>query len=606
MRCIVRAVVGLALAAGPAAGQIPVGTEFQANTYTTNRQQRPSVAVAREGQFVVTWSGYPAQDGDSYGVFARRYSASGIPIDAADFQVNSWTTGSQFRSDVAHLGDKLVVVWESRGQDGDSAGVFARLFHAEGGPASGEFRVNPFTTGFQGGPSVTADPTGGFIVTWGESSTYQNRSGAFGRRFDSAGVPVGGDFPLASGGGDIGGLAVNADGSFVVAGPVLRPNNDADLAGQRYDASGAPLGPPFAVHGNTTEIQNWAAVAVDAQGNFVVAWNNYDTLREDLATIAFRIYDANAVPLTEATTVSAMGSFFPAAAADRRGDFIVAWQQEQQVGQPAGVFGQRVSMTGSPVGPAFRINTQPFGGRWVDVASDDDGYFVAVWEGADYALGGVLGQRFASDLIHRDDFESGSLSRWDASTIDPDLEASPSAALVGSQGLMARVDDTAPLFVQDDSPRSERRYRARFYLDPNGFDPGESQAHRRTRVFIAFAEGPSRRVAAVVLRRLNGLYGLMGRARLDDNAQADSGFVTIADGPHWVEIDLMAATGPDAFDGSFEIWIDGVSAARLTGLDNNAAGVDFARLGALSVKIGATGTLFFDDFDSRRSSRIGP
>jgi hypothetical protein len=34
--------------------------------------------------------------------------------------------------------------------------------------------------------------------------------------------------------------------------------------------------------------------------------------------------------------------------------------------------------------------------------------------------------------------------------------------------------------------------------------------------------------------------------------------------------------------------------------------VDFVRLGALSVKEGAAGTIFWDDFDSRRETAIGP
>jgi hypothetical protein len=34
--------------------------------------------------------------------------------------------------------------------------------------------------------------------------------------------------------------------------------------------------------------------------------------------------------------------------------------------------------------------------------------------------------------------------------------------------------------------------------------------------------------------------------------------------------------------------------------------VDFVRLGALSVKTAASGTLYWDEFESRRASFIGP
>jgi hypothetical protein len=160
--------------------------------------------------------------------------------------------------------------------------------------------------------------------------------------------------------------------------------------------------------------------------------------------------------------------------------------------------------------------------------------------------------------------------------------------------------------VQDDTPNDENVYRARFYFDTNGFDPGEAQNRRRTRLFIAFEENPTRRLMAIVLRRLSGTYSVMGRARLDDNSQYDTGFTTIADGSHFVEMAWKRSSGPDANDGEFELWIDGSSVHSVATLDNSISSVDFARLGALSVKVGATGTLFWDEFMSRRLQYIGP
>jgi hypothetical protein len=185
---------------------------------------------------------------------------------------------------------------------------------------------------------------------------------------------------------------------------------------------------------------------------------------------------------------------------------------------------------------------------------------------------------------------------------------SAAAALNGtSAGLRGQIDDTAGLFVQDDSPLDEDRYRARFYFDPNGFDPGEALAHRRTRLFIGFEEaGALRRLFTVVLRRLGGAYAMMARARLDDDRQADTPFVPITDAPHFVELDWKRATGPGANNGWLQLWVDQTPAALLTGLDNDRSAVDLARLGALSVKTGASGVLFWDEFQSRRQGAIGP
>ena len=72
------------------------------------------------------------------------------------------------------------------------------------------------------------------------------------------------------------------------------------------------------------------------------------------------------------------------------------------------------------------------------------------------------------DRIFRDGFESGDLSAWSG--------ARPTGATsrlhrrgprLHQAGLQGVVDDTAGLFVQDDRPADENRYRARFFLDPN-------------------------------------------------------------------------------------------------------------------------------------------
>jgi hypothetical protein len=49
-----------------------------------------------------------------------------------------------------------------------------------------------------------------------------------------------------------------------------------------------------------------------------------------------------------------------------------------------------------------------------------------------------------------------------------------------------------------------------------------------------------------------------------------------------------------------------VSVATLTGIDNDQSLIESVRTGALSIKTGATGTLFCDQFESRRQRLIGP
>ena len=109
-----------------------------------------------------------------------------------------------------------------------------------------------------------------------------------------------------------------------------------------------------------------------------------------------------------------------------------------------------------------------------------------------------------------------------------------------------------------------------------------------------------------MLRRQGGAYSLMGRARLDDNSQENTGFFPISDGPHAVEIAWRRSSGPAEEDGEFQMWIDGVLMSTRSNLDNSLSAVDFVRMGALSVKTGAAGTMYWDEFESRRGSYIGP
>jgi hypothetical protein len=110
-------------------------------------------------------------------------------------------------------------------------------------------------------------------------------------------------------------------------------------------------------------------------------------------------------------------------------------------------------------------------------------------------------------------------------------------------GLQAFVNDTGSLFVQDDTPSAENRYRARFYCDTNGFDPGEAQSHFRTRIFIAFDEAGIR-IITLVLKRQGGAYSIEGRVRLNDGTRADTGFLPITDGPHFFEFDWQRPARP--------------------------------------------------------------
>jgi uncharacterized protein YjiK len=210
----------------------------------------------------------------------------------------------------------------------------------------------------------------------------------------------------------------------------------------------------------------------------------------------------------------------------------------------------------------------------------------------------------SADLIFANGFESGTLSAWTSSTADQgDLSVSSAAALVGRQGMQAVIDDSTAIYVTDDTPNAEPRYRARFYFDPNSIAMASSNTHY---IFRGYS-GTSTIVLRVQFRFSGGSFQLKAALRNDGSTWTDTRWFTISNGPHAIELDWRAATGVGANNGGLRFWIDGVERANLPGIDNDMRRIDRVRLGAQAgVDRITRGTYYFDAFESRRRTYIGP
>lgn len=213
----------------------PQGADFLVNAFTTRGQFDPAVATGGAGNFVVVWASF-LQDGSERGVFGRRFGPSG-PL-GLEFRVNSYTTGRQDRPSVAQdSSGRFTVAWQSSQQDGAGYGVYARRYDAAGGPQGAEFLVNSHTTSDQGRPATAVDGDGNFVVPW---QSYQDGSswGVFGQRYDAAGVALGAEFRINSYTTQYQGrprVATNSDGDFAVVWEswFQATNNSGDVFGQR-------------------------------------------------------------------------------------------------------------------------------------------------------------------------------------------------------------------------------------------------------------------------------------------------------------------------------------------------------------------------------------
>ena len=169
-----------------------LGREFQVNSFTASHQRASSIAMDADGDFIVAWHS-TGQDGNSWGVFARRYNAAGRP-EGGVFQVNQETASHQTYPSVAVDADgDFVVAWGSNGQDGSGYGIYARRYDAAGVAQGPEFQVNTFVTGSQSRPAVAMDAEGDFVVAWQSNGQDGSSYGVFAQRYDGV-ARVAGDF----------------------------------------------------------------------------------------------------------------------------------------------------------------------------------------------------------------------------------------------------------------------------------------------------------------------------------------------------------------------------------------------------------------------------
>ncbi|MBW2992621.1 thrombospondin type 3 repeat-containing protein, partial [Candidatus Woesearchaeota archaeon] len=363
------------------------GSEFQVNTYTTSSQDQPSVAMDADGDFVIAWHGYGTGETTTYGIFAQRYYSNGSKT-GGEFRVNTYITGWQDSASAAMDADgDFVIAWRSDGQDGSSYGVYAQRYDSDGSTAGGEFLVNTYTTDQQAFPSAAMDADGDFVIAWLSWLQDGSNWGVYAQRYYSNGSTVGGEFlvnTFTTNNQDQPSAAMDADGNFVIAwGSDGQDGSFYGIYAQRYYSNGSTVGGEFLVNTYITGRQSNPSAAMDADGDFVIAWQSSLQDGSDEGIYAQRYYSNGSTAGGEflVNTYTTNGQSQASAAMDADGDFVIAWQSSLQDGSSYGIYAQRYDSDGSIVGGEFLVNTYITGLQSnPSAAMDADGDFVIAWK----------------------------------------------------------------------------------------------------------------------------------------------------------------------------------------------------------------------------------
>ncbi len=377
------------------------GPEFQVNTYTTEDQYLPAVAMDGAGNFVVVWTG-DRQDGSETGIHGQRFDSTGSPL-GVEFQVNTFTPFQQYNPDVS-MDDSgnFMVVWTSLFQV-DFLDVFGQRFDNFGAPVGGEFLVNTHTPTAQRAPSVEVNGSGGFIVVW-QHAFEVGRPAIIGRHFDNTG-PISGEFRVSSyeyAYQKRPNVAVDGSGAFVVVWMNDYPQDGSSYGafGQRFDSTGAAIGSEFQVNTYTTSYQYRPRIAMGDTGDFVVVWGSGGQ-DGSYAGVFGQRFDSTGALLGGEFQVNTHTGYYQGevdVAADSYGNFVVVWVGPDEYPQ-YGVFGQAFDSAGVPVGGEFQVNTYaPLSMPPPSIAMNALGDFIVVWTSSrrDGNGLGVFGQRYES------------------------------------------------------------------------------------------------------------------------------------------------------------------------------------------------------------------
>ncbi|MEZ0579975.1 Calx-beta domain-containing protein [Nocardioides sp. MH1] len=387
--------------APPAHAGPPASSEVHVSTSTSLDQSAVSVASDPAGNTVAVWRS-ELQDGSIAGVYAQRYGADGTAL-GSETQVNVTTAGDQSEPDVAmDASGDYVVTWTSDGQDGSGTGIYARRFAADGTPIGGEFRVNSTTAGAQTSPKVAMDAAGDFVVTFTSDGQDGNLTGVYARRYNASGTALGSATLVnqtTSGNQEDADVAMDAAGNYAIA--WTGKGSDASLGvwARRYDATGVAQANETKVSSGGGLYQVNPAVAMAPGGDHVVVWDSYSQ-DGDSDGIYGQRFNAGGSPVGSETRISSTitgSQYAPTVAMDASGDYLVGWTSVPQDGSGDGIFFRRFTAAGASIAGETRANATTHGDQANPAAAlDADGDAFVAWasDGQDGSLRGVYGRRF--------------------------------------------------------------------------------------------------------------------------------------------------------------------------------------------------------------------
>ncbi len=531
----------------------PITPDTQANSFTVGEQSLfltyPStVAVNDQGDAVLVWSSRE-QDGDGWGVFARRVVANGALL-GSEFQINQTTVGDQWRPSVAmDAQGNFVVVWQQGEDFGDGGRVFGRRYNSAGQAVTPEFRLSDATLGNESAPVVGSDRHGNFAVAW-KSDNSLPLSGLVGRRFSPSGLPLTDTFsiqttaPVATSGS----VSLNDDGAMLAVWADFSLEENYNTAARLLGPTGEPLGPQFSPSQHAPGRQDQISATFTRDGQFVVVWAGEGP--EDDVGVYARLFAADQTPLGPAFLVNTYTinmQVIPSVAADAAGNFTISFSGDG--GEVPAPLRRKYSPTGVPLSGVETVTGNPVGFQGNGgVAVEPDGNFIINWDDSSAFFGrpgDIFFRRFAEPLDAAGPTVAGVYLAGDPSSL-----TGAAAALTGSSLSSATRLAPASSTAEFSTPRADlMRAATRSTYSKLGLEALESR-----RLLAASAIGGEFRVNSNTEGDQSLFLAPKSTLAVDDQGDAVAVWSSLeADGDSWGVYGQRVAADGSLVEGEFRI-----------------------------------------------------